>query len=264
MRYQLLDLGMPFSTTAPLVFHHLFSLPEDDRGRQMLLALLGADATLSPRGDRSGDWSSFGAKRVSKFDIRDQMAGDGRFLFFSVCRPLSGPEPIGLEGGYVPTLAFDLDDLASRGNIGWRPHDLFASYGHLMERKRGSATRDLQRLARLATVPDPEIVRKLVALEALVLAEPVRARAIEDEAYDVVLRRQVAASRRAPSAIDWVAPFRLRYEAEEDAAGPPGFPVTLRSQATSEVLLEGRLPLRRARFMFAGNGATWERLPSPR
>jgi hypothetical protein len=272
-RYRLLDRRFPWSTTRPLLFHQLHTLPEGEAGTAALGRLLDDDALLIPRFYPQGPtWKAEGGEG-SRMWGRDHLASDDGSIFLSTCRPLNGTAPMhgGAGRGHIPTLAFDLDDLASRGNIGWRPHDLFNVYGNLSdlldmdadgERASAADRRKvaslLQGVARYGTIWNLAMARRLLVLEARALLAMPDPGGLRVEAESALQERTGGPRRRERHryGIYWLAFI------DKPASTGKAFPDVLEFTSRPEILVAGSVPVRLARFRFAGGAdAVWEAMP---
>lgn len=268
---------LPFRTTGtPLLFHVMHGGPTGSDGRKALRDLLKSTVHLRPSGSR-------GATRSI-----DRSAGDGRFLFFSVARDYEGSDTgLGAESDRpstfdAPVLAFDIDDVAARGPVGYRAGDLIWPYAHLYAEMEGldedeaeglvdadggevhpsiATVRSLRILADAATSFDLDLARTMTRLEALWLRGGDAEREVVSERArsTLVAIAEVVRSADLPrSAMDRV----LRTLANPFWIRAPAWPASLGMACLGEVLLQGEIPVAAARFVAMppasfGGHATW-------
>ena len=263
--FETVRAGLPWSRGEPILFHVLTSLPRGKEGAAGARAM--ARSMLSPsdeRGKRS---------RVKEIDAR---AGDGRFLFFSSCRPYRGDEASNLPQypHADPALAFRWSAVAARGMVGWRPHDLLSAYESLGKRARraraapptdghlravaDAATiwheadaRELSRLwcASLEARGDERLGRRLYA-EAKSVWAPY-ARRCESELALVPFARADDVSWSQPFTVPSVRAERRRY------GNFTGWPESLSFMFGPEVLLRGSVPVAAASWVLDPEADRW-------
>lgn len=263
--FETIRAGLPWSRGEPILFHVLTSLP---RGRDGAAgARLLARAVLSPSDERG--------KRSRVKDI-DARAGDGRFLFLSSCRPYRGDEASNMPEypRADPALAFTWSAVASRGEVGWRPHDLLAAYealGKRARRARAAPPTDghLRALADAATIwhgADAMELSRLWCASLEARGDERLGRRIRAEAKAVwwpYARRCASELALVPFArqddVSWSQPFTVpSVKAETDRHGNfTGWPASLSFMFGPEVLLRGSLPVADASWVLDPEADRW-------
>lgn len=257
--------GLPWSDGRPLLFHVLTSLPRGGGGADGLRAM--ARARLSPSDERGS------RGRVREIDAR---AGDGRYLFFSACRPYRGDEAAGMpQHPHAETaLAYHWDAVAARGPVGWRPHDLLSVYevlGRRARRARSSPPTDghLRAVAEAATVWDEPTAAELSRLwcAALKASGDERAgRRVAAEAKAVWSPHAERCARLLSSVplaresdVRWGGPFSVAsVRAELRRYGSfTRWPDNLAFMFGPEVLLRGSLPVSDASWVLDAAADRW-------
>lgn len=224
--------NLPYDPDRPLLFHVLHSMPEGPEGARALERLFGSGEPLVPGKPRRGAMGRL-----------DREAGDGACLFFSPLRPFHGvPTPS------RPTLGFDLDALAARGPVGWRPHDLLPSYGEAESRGE-----PLEATAEAHTVWGKRSVETLLRAEASRLRGGSGA---ASRASDEVL-----AVFGAPGVLGCPKGPRCAFDAFNIPPSVDRWPDALRSIVRSEVMLVGGVPARDASWVW--DGISWRSLRAP-
>jgi hypothetical protein len=256
--YQRIGLSrFPWSEEHPLVFHVVH------HGAAGELLRLGA--VLAPASDRAGAaardeereaWGFHGAARRSMLDPVDVQAGDDRCLFLTPLCEFDGDEVDRLVRATSVSearFAFDLGVLGRHGEVSWRPTDILHHYEAARD-----AGRSLEAVRRVFTLPDMDLVHRLVRLEARLLVHPGEFKEIQDEAHGI-LASQV--TRRYSSEAGLNLSRAMYYHAVPfvPAIGRK-FPQVLDSPLWPELLLEGHLPVREAAF-FRGNDGIWQEVP---
>jgi len=270
--------GLPWSEKHPLVFHTLTRAGHWPENRGFLEESVAANMAIAPASMRT---AALG--RVKPIDVE---AGDDRFVFFSAAKPYRGDEshdPPWRGMGEI-TLAFDYDDLAARSPFGWRPHDLLHTYE--VQAKRGwrrcpqmmrstaptSGPELLRKLADLATIFDPAVVRALVRLylrferqagdstaqrrtarEAMALCKPYVARFEEARKVDPAMRcvRERDVRFRSPFGV-------ANVEEREEGRGPSSdWPDSLSWMFGPELLYGRPVPVADALFFYDPGTGRW-------
>jgi hypothetical protein len=243
--------GLPFDAENPLVFHMLTS---GTWGGMSLSALVKSDAVLAPARDRAG------APAHAGYLVSDDVkAGDDRLLFFSVGVPCRG-----WDIGAARVLAFDLRDLFQSGHVGWRIGDFLSLYLDRITGEGRHLTENIERVARCATVWVPDDVRRLCLLTMRLMTYRMHGHSprggcrAAQRAIDG-MRRVVKASvcKRVDRLDVWKQLFAPTLRSLERTFCSPSGDVTP-EQALGfldcEVVLEGRLPLSRARYVHDEDG----------
>lgn len=281
---------LPWSTEHPLVFHDLTSLHcRNCRERRMtpyavLTKLLLENAVLSPASKRRATKEKFwgGDEEATMSLNTDEFSGDVDWLFFTPLRKYDGMDvDKPLAGSAV--LAFDFDEWASRGQIGWRPLDLISPFkltqeyvGWKYRRKPNSRemlAKHLRQMADCYTITDRDLVRKLVHLEAEHLSGSPDA---QREAEALMAERSAECART----LHWLPKdeedaYRMFKESKRNYPTETGIAldmafytgdigaglgVNLAQDATPELLLNDEIPLRSARWYTNARGV-WEEMP---
>jgi hypothetical protein len=242
----------------------MLGLPPGEAGRRPLLDLLRSDASLVPLVRRPG-------ARTHRIRERDLTAGDDEALFFTPLWPLwvGGPSdpgapnatsilPIGRDmgriGAVVPTLAFDLAEVAAHGDLAWRPHDPYFAFGAAIEAGplRGAAER-VRKVAECWAVRGARRVGALVRLGALAHQRGRSMVRAAERLLGAEIRRPCnaeVAGWLGDNAPEWTRSFLPQA----------GFPEIRTSAVAPEVLCYGDVPVRSARFACDPGTAVWHRV----
>jgi hypothetical protein len=249
---------MPWREASPLVFHVMDLAgnrrrPED--ARAVFARLLQAGACLVPACERGGAERSPGIREI------DEAAGDDRYVFLTVGRPLDA----GAVHDTVVAVAFTLEALLTgrpkgpveklkithRHFLGWRPHDLLGAYEKTVEDlgdaddQYGSRSAEaIYDLAERWTIFDVGKIRKLLQLEQQVLRHPDEADRLRARAVRLLPGVQVPGDGKKIRSVHFLDLARRRWEYDEKRGMK--WPATLESYPASEAVYEGRLPLRAA------------------
>lgn len=264
---------MPWDDDDPILFHVLTTLDRGTKGAAELGRLVRDGVSLAPARGRGS------AGRVKDIDAR---AGDDRYVFLSAGRMYRGDDSdaggwLGGRDGYAePALAFRWADVARRGPIGWRPHDMLGPYEALVRRARRASRQPptddhLRALAEAATVWDGASVRSLARLwlASLKASGDERAgRRVAAEAKAVWAPfAEGAAARLAgvplarASDVRWGDPFRVasvRASVRNYGSPPMRWPEVLVAMFGPELLLLGTLPVRSASWYLDAADHLWK------
>jgi hypothetical protein len=242
--------NLPWRQSSPLIFHVLtaFDTEAIAENRARFGELMERGACLAPLAER-------GSRLDGGVLEEDALAGDDRYIFLTVDRPLDAEEEV---GNHVvnPAVAFTMEALLApragsvsrRRRMGWRPHDLIQAYRHRIVNidDRGDPTfsrsaRAARRLADRWTIFDPAAVRRMLHLEHRLLMEPQAAGRIREE-----WERQIAGRGRLDPFVHPAGAIAPPKAWKCTSPIGASWPATVATSTVTEVVYAGRLPLRAA------------------
>lgn len=289
IKYQRLGpAGFPWNPDHPLVFHVLTSAtgkatPSPSGGVKSPYAVLTKalleDRSLKPIATRRKLEEKFwgtGEAVTMSLGKTDQQSGDDAWLFFTPHRTVDGCTTE-LEPG-LAALAYDYDEWAAMGEIGWRPLDVIAPvdstvrYAELTYKNRDTRLENTRKMLRILTdcltVKDRGLIRELVRLDGLALGGDSTALARADKLLEPY-------NRRAMEKVTWLPRDYEQMDRDLAAGKPyltpscmmmlhtsvgPNLTQNLTGDGDPELLLAGEARLRAARWYVNAKGA-WEAMP---